>query len=139
MLLRHRIAPAAALVACAAAITPADARVVTPWALQTGEKTSIRLVSTSLRVGERRRVPVRIRCSTKATCTGTLRLRIDNGTDRHPKRYRVAGRTTATILVGITPTALRKIDGSNTPATVTLTERGPNGERSTERRIPIRL
>ena len=62
-----------------------------------------------------------------------------NGSDRHPKRYRVAGRRTATILVGITPTAKRKIEGTKTLATVTVTERGPDGERSLERRLPIRL
>ena len=141
MLPRHRIAPlAAALLACAAAAAPADAFVATSAAsLTRGEQTSIRLVSTSLRVGERRRVPVRVRCATRATCTGTLRLRVDNGSDRHPKRYRVAGRKTATILVGITPTAKRKIEGTDTLATVTLTEDGPNGERSLEKRLPIRL
>ena len=104
-----------------------------------GEQTSIRLVSTSLRVGEGRRIPVRVRCSTRATCTGTLRLRIGNGTDRHPKRYRVAGRRTATIRVGITPTAKRKAEEPNTLATVTLTESGPSGERSVEKQLPIAL
>ena len=139
---RHRFATATAtataLIACAAAITPASA--AAPEASRTqNEQTSIRLVSTSLRVGEGRRVAVRVRCSTRAACTGTLRLRVGNGSDRHPKRYRVAGRRTATILVGITPTAKRKIEGTKTLATVTLTESGPNGERSLERRLPIRL
>ena len=139
MFLRHRSAPAAVAVALlggAAAAAPAG---VASAPLQAGEQTSLRLVSKSLRVGERRRVPVRVRCSTRATCTGTLRLRVDDGTDRHPKRYRVAGRKTVTILVGLTPTALRKIEDSGTLATVTLTESGPDGDRRFDRQLPIRL
>lgn len=142
MLARLRLAPVAAvaLLVCAAAPTTADAFVVGSGEPSTGgEQTSIRLVSTSLRVGERRRVPVRVRCSTRTTCTGTLRLRVGNGTDRHRKRYRVTGRRAETIRVGITPTAKRKIEGTDTLATITLTERGPNGARSLEKRLPIRL
>ncbi len=139
MLRPHRIAAAAiaVLAACAFAAMPPES---SGEPAQAGNgQTSIRLVSTSLRVGAGRRVPVRVRCSTRAVCTGTLRLRVGNGTDRHPKRYRVEGRRTATILVGITPTAKRKIEDSGTLATVTLTERGPDGERSLEKRLPIRL
>lgn len=103
------------------------------------ERTSIRLVSTSLKVGrERRRVGVRIRCWMATSCAGTLRLRVGNSTDRHPKRYRLGGGEAATIDVGLTPTAFRKIRGSSTIATVTLTERGVKGARSVEQRLRIR-
>lgn len=136
----RRLALAAAVgVVCASTATPAAPSAAAPSETRR-QQTSIRLVSKSLRVGEGRRVPVRVRCATRSACTGTLRLRVGNGTDRHPKRYRVAGRQTATILVGITPTAKRKIDGTDTRATVTLTERDPDGEeRSVEKRLPIRL
>lgn len=102
------------------------------------ERTSIRLVSKKLQVDRARRVGVTVRCSTRAACTGTVRVRVGNGSDKHPKRYRVAGGKTATIAVGLTPTAFRKIEGTRTQATVTLTEKGRKGERSVERRMPIR-
>ena len=85
-----------------------------------------------------RRVGIKVGCATRAACTGTVRVRVGNGSDKHPKRYRVAGGRTVTIPVGLTPTALRKISGTRTPATVTLTEKGRNGARTVERRLSIR-
>ena len=102
------------------------------------ERTSIQLVSKSLRLDANRRVGIKVRCSTSATCTGTVQVRVGNGSDKHTKRYRVAGRRTVTIPVGLTPTAFRKIEGTRTLAKVTLTEKGQKGARTAERRMPIR-
>jgi hypothetical protein len=103
------------------------------------EKTSIRLVSTSLKVGKvRRRVGVRIRCWIAKSCKGTLQLRVGNSTDRHTKTYRLGGGQATTIQVGLTPTAFRKIEGTKTIATVTLTEKGDKGARTVEQRLRIR-
>jgi hypothetical protein len=103
-----------------------------------GEKTSVRLSASSLRVDRRRRVAVRVRCQTVEVCKGTLQVRVGNGSDRHLKRYRVAGISTAAIQVGLTPTAFRKLEGTRTQAKVTLTEKGAKGARSVEQRLPIR-
>jgi hypothetical protein len=97
---------------------------------------SIKLVSKSLKIDDKRRVAVKVRCASSRACTGTMRLQLGNGSDKHPKRYEVAAGRTATIKVGVTPTAKRKImDGAKT-AVVTLTE--SDGDES-KKTLPIRL
>lgn len=116
------------VVAALAAAAPQAASAAAP---------SIKLVSTSLKIDDERHVAVKVRCASSSTCTGTLRLQVENGSDKHPKRYRVGARRTATIVVGITPTAKRKAAdrGDDAVATVTLTE--SDGDRS-EKELPIK-
>lgn len=118
------------------ALTAATLLATPPAPSLAGEPTSARVASTSLTIGEGRRVAVKIRCSTSKPCKGVIRLRVGNGTDRHRKNYVVAGRKTATIQVGITPTAKRKVMDGQRTAEVTLTE--PDGG-VLEKTLPIRL
>ncbi|HYI35752.1 MAG TPA: hypothetical protein VEX39_04055 [Thermoleophilaceae bacterium] len=88
-----------------------------------GEKTAAQLASTKLKV-KRGKVAVKVRCTTSKRCTGKVSVKVKGRTAA--KRFSIRGKRTGTI----------RLAARRGTATVTISEKGKRGARTTRAALP---
>ena len=88
-----------------------------------GEKTAAQLASTKLKV-KRGKVAVKVRCTTSKRCTGKVSVKVKGRTAA--KRFSIRGKRTGTV----------RLAARRGTATVTISEKGKRGARTTRAALP---